>query len=113
MLLSYPLRNLGSRETSTVTGVAVKRLFGSSGASGNSPSRAGVQICNHDSTLALFAKLVQANAALPAISATDHDYRIPPGDSLFVPAASSVDVCLTNSSGGPSPAAYSALEVQN
>ncbi len=106
------LQNLGSRENSTVTGATVKRLFGTASASGNSAHRSAVQICNHDATYALFLKLVAANAALPTISSTDHDFKVQPGDSQSLPAGSGIDVCILNSSGGSTATSYSALEVK-
>lgn len=104
--------NLGTRENSTVTGATVKRAFGSSGASGNSAHRRGVQITNHDATYALFVKFVAANASLPSMSATDHDVKVPPGDTEQIPAGSGIDICLLNASGGSTATAYSALEVK-
>lgn len=101
--------NLGTRETSTVTGSTVKRLFA---ATGNAHERAAVQICNHDPVFSVWAKLVAAGAALPTIAAAEHDYKIPPGDTALIPAGDSVDVCVLASSGGSATAAYSALEVK-
>lgn len=104
--------NLGTRENSTVTGATVKRAFGSSGASGNSAHRRGVQIANHDATYALFVKLIAANASLPTITAADHDFKVPPGDTELIAAGPSIDVCLLNASGGATATAYTALEVK-
>lgn len=106
------VQNLGARETATVTGTTVKRAFGSGSASGNSAHRKAVQVTNHDAALALFIKLVAANASLPTISATDHDFKIQPGDTLNVPAGSGIDLCLLNSSGASTATAYTALEVK-
>jgi hypothetical protein len=92
--------NLGTRENSTVTGNTVKRAFGTGGASGNSAHRRGVQVCNHDAAYALFVKLVAANASLPTITATDHDFKVQPGDTETFPVGSGVDLCILNSSDG-------------
>jgi hypothetical protein len=107
-----PTDNLGKRETTTVTGTTVKRLFGSSGATGNTPNRSAVQICNHDSTYSIFLKLVAVNASLPSISATDHDFKLQPGDTQVIPVGAGVDVCILNSSGASTATNYSALEIR-
>ncbi len=112
MALNATFQNLGARETSTVTGLTVKRALGTSSASGNSAQRTGVLLCNHDSSLFIFAKLVAANAALPTISPTDHDYKVSPGATLAIAAGAGIDVCIVNSSGGSSTAAYTALELK-
>jgi len=104
--------NLGTRENATVTGATVKRAFGTSGASGNSAHRRGVQVCNHDATYALFVKLVAANASLPDITATDHDFKVQPGDTQTIPVGAGIDLCLLNSSGGAPASSYTALEVK-
>lgn len=101
--------NLGARETSSVSGSTVKRLFATPG---NAHERAGIHLANHDPVFAIWAKLVPAGASLPSLAAADHDVRINPGDAALIPAADSVDVCVLASSGGAATAAYSALEVK-
>lgn len=109
----FIIDNLGARENGTVTGTTVMRPFGSASASGNSAHRKGVQITNHDATYALFVKLVAANANLPAITATDHDFKVQPGDTQTFAVGSGVDLCILNSSGGAgASSAYTALEVK-
>lgn len=111
MNLALSLENLGKRETSTVTGSTVKRLFGASNATGNSPLRKGVQVCNHSPAYALRLKLVAKNATLPTVSASDFDYLVLPGSTVLIPVGEGIDVCALNSSGASGTAAYSALEV--
>jgi hypothetical protein len=104
--------NLGTRENATVTGSTVKRAFGSASASGNSAHRNGVQITNHDATYALFVKLVAANATLPTLTGTDHDFKVQPGDTQTFTVGPGIDLCILNSSGASTATAYTALEVK-
>jgi hypothetical protein len=109
---AQPTQNLGKRETSTVTGSSVKRLFASGSGSGNSVHRTAVYVCNHDGTSRLFVKLVAKNAALPTISGIDHDFAVQPGQTLCLPVGEGIDACILNSTGEATATNYTAIEAR-
>lgn len=72
------------RTVSTSVGSGAQVVFAES-----TSSRDGVLLCNHSSTKRLLVRIWGSYASAPAMTATSHDFAIPPQTTLKIPVTKS------------------------
>ena len=99
---------LGRRESGTLTTTTVQRVFASLSvpAAGN---RQGISLANCDASAELYATLAPTGAAAPAVSASDHDFTIPPRGSRQLQIGAGIEIWIRSSSA--SSITYTAVEL--
>ena len=101
-----PIRSLGAREATSLSGNAASRILTADG------PRAGILLHNASPSLSLWIRLVEQGGAAPTITASDRDFVIPPEQTLILDVDESIDIYGQNSSGAATTSAYCAAEVR-
>ena len=111
--MSYPFNGIRNRFGRTASATAL------TGTAWTKPSpsgqmRSGVEIRNPDASLSIWGRGVARGASTPTAPsgiATDADFAIAPGASLFLAWSDSIDIYLCNSSGASTTSGYVMSEV--